>query len=494
MSSQAAPESPRSEAMPLWLIAAAFVGALGALFGGYWDDAWHTERGRDSFFILPHILIYAGIAGIGAMLTIWIADLSRRIGLREALSRPTVRLAAISVAATLASGPIDDVWHRAFGRDAVFWSPPHMLGIVGTIVLGAALLAESARRPRVWSILAGGLVLSAAGFIVAEYDTDVPQFDALWYLPVLAVAASVAFGLVKTTIERRWAASETAIAQLAFVVLVAGFLATQDFGPPALHLLIVPALALDWAWARGWSSAGRTLAFVAALFGAYVPTRNWLGSGIELDALDVLLGLPLAYAGAYPFIALAGGARPALPNAKAGAATAALALSLVLPAAALGHDPGQGDDAGAARLTVESARSSISAAGSLNRRSCTNLRPGRLVARRAGVEETAPLRLAGCRFAGRVQVEGRGRWFVYAELHEAGRRIEVWLPVHVGLGGERVSDDERFAYVPPGRSTKAGELIGGAVLYAGMLALLISALVLLRPARPARLHPSTRPG
>lgn len=473
----------RSEAMPLWLIGAAFVGALGALFGGYWDDAWHTERGRDSFLILPHIFIYAGVAGIGSMLTIWIADLSRRVGLREALARPTVRLAAISVAATLASGPIDDIWHRAFGRDAVLWSPPHMLGIVGTIVLGAALLAESARRPRVWSILAGGLVLSAANFVVAEYDTDVPQFDVLWYLPMLAVTASVAFGLVRMTIRRPWAATEVAIAQLAFVVLVAGFLATQDFGPPALPLLIFPALALDWAWARGWGAAARTLAFVVALFAAYVPARNWLGSGVEFDGVDVMLGLPLAFIGAYPFIALAGEAKLRLPAANASAATAVLVGSLVLPAVALAHDPGQGEGAGTARLTVESAGSNIGAAGALNRRSCAKLKPGRLVARRAGVEKIAPLRLAGCRFTGKVTVEGRGRWFVYAELREGRRIIEVWLPVHVGLGNERVSDDNRFAYLPPARSTKAGELIGGAVLYAAMLALLISALVLLRPGR-----------
>lgn len=473
----------RSEAMPLWLIGAAFVGALGALFGGYWDDAWHTERGRDSFLILPHIFIYAGVAGIGSMLTIWIADLSRRVGLREALARPTVRLAAISVAATLASGPIDDIWHRAFGRDAVLWSPPHMLGIVGTIVLGAALLAESARRPRVWSILAGGLVLSAANFVVAEYDTDVPQFDVLWYLPMLAVTASVAFGLVRMTIRRPWAATEVAVAQLAFVVLVAGFLATQDFGPPALPLLIFPALALDWAWARGWGAAARTLAFVVALFAAYVPARNWLGSGVEFDGVDVMLGLPLAFIGAYPFIALAGGAKVRLPTTKASAATGALVLWLILPTAALAHDPGQGEDAGTARLAVESAGSTISARGELNRRSCSGLQPRRLVARRAGVEKIAPLRLAGCRFTGKVTVEGRGRWFVYAELLQGQHNLEVWLPVHVGLGNERVSDDNRFAYLPPARSTKAGELIGGAALYAAMLALLIAALLLLRPGR-----------
>ena len=32
-----------------------------SLFGTYWDDAWHTDRGRDSFFAAPHLALYAGV-------------------------------------------------------------------------------------------------------------------------------------------------------------------------------------------------------------------------------------------------------------------------------------------------------------------------------------------------------------------------------------------------------------------------------------------------
>ena len=471
--------------MPPWLILVAFAGSMSALFGGYWDDAWHTERGRDSFFILPHIFIYAGVASIGTALSVWVAETARREGIREALARPTVRLAAVSVAVTLTSGPIDDIWHRAFGRDAVFWSPPHMLGIVGTMVLGAALLAETARRRTGWSIAAGGLVLAAGNFVVAEYDTDVPQFDVLWYLPALALASSVALGLVRMLVARPWAATEAALAHLAFIGLTGGFLLTQDFPPPALPLLVVPALALDAGTARGWSTPARTAAFVVALFAAYVPVRNWLGSGIELDAVDVLVGLPLAFAAALPFIALGGGARSVPVPGRRAIAGAVLLVALLVPVAtALAHDPGQGEEAGTARLEVTADDFSLAATGQLNRRSCATLGEGQLVARRAGVEKRAPLAMRGCAFNGRLTVDDRGRWFVYAELREGESIVETWLPVDAGEGRQRVADDDRFAYLPPQRSSGAGELVGGVILYGVMLALLVAAFRLLGSGRP----------
>ena len=479
MAADAERPAPRA---PLWLVGAAFGGGAAALLGGYWDDAWHTERGRDSLFILPHVFIYSGVALIGSALTVWVADTARRVGARSAFARPGVRLAAISVAVTLASGAIDDVWHRAFGRDAVIWSPPHMLGIVGTMVLGAALLGETARRGRAWSACAGALVLAAANFVVVEYDTDVPQFGSVWYLPVLAVASSIAFALVRLTTARAWAAGEAAATQLVFVLVAGAFLLSQGFDPPALPLLVAPALALDLAARRGWRAPGQAGVFVAALFAVYVPVRNWLGAGVELDAADVLVGLPLAYLATLPFLLLASGGNVARVTPAAAAAAVVAALLVLAPAAAVAHDPGQGEDAGTARLVVAASDRRLALSGALNRETCGELRSGALVARRAGVEWRAPLRLDDCAFRGAVSVDARGRWFVYAELQEDGRTIESWLPIEAGAGTRRVADPERFAYFPPERSAAIGELVGGAALYGAMVALLGWALLLLRRA------------
>jgi hypothetical protein len=467
-------------AMPIWLVATAFVGALAALFGGYWDDAWHTERGRDSFFIAPHLFIYFGVAGVGSALGVWVATEARKRGLRTALAAPTVRLAAISVLATLASGPIDDLWHRAFGRDAVIWSPPHVLGIVGTMALGAALTAEVVRRGAVWAAAAGGLTLSAANFVVAEYDTDVPQFDVVWYLPALALSAGLALALVRQLNGRRWAATETAAAHLGFILLVDAFLLTQDFAGPALPLLLVPALALDLTWSRGYSARTRAGAFTVALFAVYVPVRNWLGDGVEFELADVVAGLPLAFLAVLPFAALGAGARTLRPSAPALAGFVLLLVLAVPVAVAWAHDPGQGEEAGAASLAVVAEDSRISMRGELRGTDCSRLTSGRLVARRAGVVRAAPLQLSGCSFSGGTSVDERGRWFVYAELQQEGTTLETWLPVHALKGTDRAFEKERFVYIPPKRSTAAGELVGGTLLYGAMLALLIMAFRLTR--------------
>jgi hypothetical protein len=46
----------------------------GWLVGAYWDDAWHTDRGRDSLFVAPHLVLYAGVL----MATVPVAMLARK--------------------------------------------------------------------------------------------------------------------------------------------------------------------------------------------------------------------------------------------------------------------------------------------------------------------------------------------------------------------------------------------------------------------------------
>jgi hypothetical protein len=197
--------STRDLRAPLPLLTVAFAGAMAALAGGYWDDAWHTEHGRDEFFIAPHIAIYAGIAIAGTALGGWALLVARRHGARAVRGHKPLVLALVSVVATLASGPIDNAWHEAFGRDAVIWSPPHMLGIAGTLGLGAAILAELAGWREPWArpltVVAGALVLASAGFATIEYDTDVPQFAESFYLPVLGLSGGLGLLLVRAATD-----------------------------------------------------------------------------------------------------------------------------------------------------------------------------------------------------------------------------------------------------------------------------------------------------
>ena len=472
---------------PFGVIAVAFAAAVVALAGGYWDDAWHTERGRDEFFVPPHIAIYAGIATAGGALTLWAALAVRAGGsVRSVLSHKPLALALLSVAVTLASGPIDNVWHEAFGKDAVLWSPPHMFGIAGTLALGAAILAEVAqrgRRARVITPVAGGLVLASAAFAIVEYDTDVPQFDTLWYLPALALCAAIAFAIIRLVSDRRYAATEAAAVHLAFVGAVALFLVAVDFPTPGMPLLIPAALALDLTASRRWPTPARAAAFTLVLYATYVPARNWAGEGVWFDEGDVAIGLPIAFAATWVILAVA--AREVRIPRRAGATTAALAVVvlLVLAAApaALAHDPGQGKDAGELAIDVTARDRTITLVGQADRDNCRGLEPRSVVARRGGQTLRAPLTISDCRFTGRIEVPERGRWFVYAELRRDGRDIEAWLPIQAGDGTHRASESDRYAYEPDDSAAGAGQVVAGIILYVGMAALVVATFALVRP-------------
>jgi hypothetical protein len=472
---------------PLPLLALAFAGALAALAGGYWDDAWHTERGRDTFFIAPHIAIYAGIATAGAALALWALLAARRRGLSAVLAHRPLALALVSVAVTLASGPIDDVWHRAFGRDSVIWSPPHMLGIAGTLGLGAAILAELATWPQRWAraltIVAGALVLASAGFSTVEYDTDVPQFDEALYLPVLGFSASIGLLLVRAAAIGRWAATWSAAVYTAFIGVVGVFLTLVGFPPPALPLLVAPAIVVDVAAARRWPPLASGAAFAAALHAAYVPVRNWLGDGVRLDAADVLIGgaLTIVAASLVFWLAQAVQSRARVPRLRTGAVAAvALATGFAIgaPPEARAHDPGQGEDAGAVALRLAAQGEDITLRARLPEASCRTTEPIAVIARRAGREVVGELTRRGCVLQGSVSVEGRGRWFVYALMRRDGEPRESWLPITVGDGGASAHEDARYAYVPPQRSNGLVKVAGGIVLYGLVLGLLIATFTL----------------
>jgi hypothetical protein len=156
----------------LWsLLASKVVGGWGV----QWDIQWHVVVGRDSFWIPPHVMTYAGV---GLMVVLSFGTLAwDTFRLRGAPAEPgTIRLlgltgprgfhlAAWGIALTVLAAPIDDLWHRLFGLDVTIWSPPHLLGILGSVVnsLACLLIAREAYPARRWArfaaiILGGGLL------------------------------------------------------------------------------------------------------------------------------------------------------------------------------------------------------------------------------------------------------------------------------------------------------------------------------------------------
>src|SRR6184192_1345396 len=156
---------------------AALWGLLGAKvvasWGVQWDIQWHTLIGRDSFWIAPHLMTYAGVAvmvGLSFGVLAWTtlrpspgaADVVRVLGLTGTRG---FHLAGWGIALTVLAAPIDDLWHRLFGLDVTLWSPPHLLGLLGATLNAAAcwviareVYPAGTRARQVAVVLSGALV------------------------------------------------------------------------------------------------------------------------------------------------------------------------------------------------------------------------------------------------------------------------------------------------------------------------------------------------
>lgn len=173
---------PRLTAMrlALWtLIVAKLVGAWGLT----WDIQWHLRIGRDSFWIAPHVMMYSGVtAGLVVAFGVLALETWRgrgtppRPGALRAAGLTGTRgfhLAAWGVALVILAAPIDELWHRLFGLDITLWSPPHLLGLLGTGIntIATLLIATEvypARSRLRWLalLLAGGLLYGGTRIVL----------------------------------------------------------------------------------------------------------------------------------------------------------------------------------------------------------------------------------------------------------------------------------------------------------------------------------------
>jgi hypothetical protein len=173
-----------------WLV----IGALTALalvgaFGNAWDLFWHIAIGRDSFWIPPHTMMYVaiGLSGLIALAVV-LADTLRRadglsamLGFRAPLG---FYILGLGVLQTLLAAPFDDYWHRRYGVDVSVWSPPHLIGFSGAMVMLCGLIIAatserqralplSPRQERAFFLLLGLLLALAVRWITFLNSTTV---------------------------------------------------------------------------------------------------------------------------------------------------------------------------------------------------------------------------------------------------------------------------------------------------------------------------------
>ena len=212
----------RARRVALWVLLA---GKLLGSWGLTWDIQWHLRIGRDSFWIAPHLMLYAGVtAGFLAAVTVLLLDTraARRgapppgtITAAGLTSTRGVHLAAWGMLLLLLAAPIDDLWHRLFGIDVTLWSPPHLLGLLGSAV-------------------------NTIGTLLIAAEVYPPGHRAR--LPALALGAGLLYGGVRVVLEPSWltAYSHGGVAFHTFAML----------GAILLPLALVPGTQLlDRRWA-----------------------------------------------------------------------------------------------------------------------------------------------------------------------------------------------------------------------------------------------------
>ncbi len=241
---------------------AALCGLLAAkTIGGWgvqWDIRWHLVIGRDSFWIAPHVMTYAGVALITVISLAVLALETWRARSAGAPTRGAVRvfglvgtpgfhLAWWGIALTILAAPIDDLWHHLFGIDVTLWSPPHLLGLLGAQVNSLACLLIAVElwpaggEGRRAAVLAVGVLLLGAFYITVDpgVQTAFRRGGIFFYTWAVLGAAALAFThvLVTRVADMRWA---PVVIAAGAAILYLGGLAIGDAGFAVLQP--VPAL------------------------------------------------------------------------------------------------------------------------------------------------------------------------------------------------------------------------------------------------------------
>lgn len=105
------------------------IGILLTTTGGSWDITNHLINKPETFFSVPHTVLYSGAAvAVAGSLTM----LRSRTNSAPLRSLPT-RIAVIGSIILVCAGPADFAWHQAFGLDGLL-SPTHLMLVSGMIL------------------------------------------------------------------------------------------------------------------------------------------------------------------------------------------------------------------------------------------------------------------------------------------------------------------------------------------------------------------------
>jgi hypothetical protein len=118
------------------------IGMFVSAAGGSWDISNHLLNKPETFFSIPHAVLYTGVALAICGLVIVRMDYRKYAPIYDNDSKIKIssKLIFVGISMLVVAGPIDFAWHSAFGLDGLL-SPPHFVLLSGMIVssLGAML-------------------------------------------------------------------------------------------------------------------------------------------------------------------------------------------------------------------------------------------------------------------------------------------------------------------------------------------------------------------
>jgi hypothetical protein len=354
----AAPQTLAVRRAALWaLLASKAIGGWGV----QWDIQWHVLIGRDSFWIPPHVMTYAGVSLVVLLSFGVLAWETLRERGRAGRAEPgTVRvcglsgtrgfhLAAWGIALTVLAAPIDDLWHRLYGLDVTLWSPPHLLGIFGSVInsLACVVIAREAYRDGspvqlVAVIVSGGLLYGNLHLAVQPSNlVAYVHGGVLFYTHAVLSALLLPSTLVVTA---RLSGNRWAPVLLLLVIIVVG-IAGQRIAQLGFELLQPVSIIQDEVAKDPTSPVALAYTIARKTGGTPGRTGGMLHSMSLLPALAMALldarRRPVAATVAYAVALFAAvgwllGRSPAFGPLLPDAATTAVALALTVAAALLG--------------------------------------------------------------------------------------------------------------------------------------------------------------
>lgn len=110
------------------------IGICVSTSGGSWDITNHLLNKPETFFSAPHAVLYSGIALAMLGSAVMFQDWWRSSARQHYYIKPKISIILVlsGIAMLVVAGPIDFLWHSAFGLDGLL-SPPHFILLTGMI-------------------------------------------------------------------------------------------------------------------------------------------------------------------------------------------------------------------------------------------------------------------------------------------------------------------------------------------------------------------------